>query len=75
MNRLTLDDLLQDLNSAMLRYAGGAMPRKRLRRRVRTILERNGIPQVVAREFKAAAQAQIELVDSLHTLGALRVKI
>jgi len=72
MTRPTLDDLLQDLNSAMLRYAGGGLARKRLRRRVRTILERNGIPQLVAREFRAAAHAQIELVDNLNGLGALR---
>jgi len=74
MNRPTLDDLLHDLNDAMLRYAGGGLPRKRLRRRVRTILERNGIPQIMAREFRAAANAQIELVDSLNGLGALRGK-
>jgi len=71
MTRPTVDDLIQDLTPAMLRYAGGGMARKRLRRRVRTILERSGIPQTVAREFRAAAQAQIEIVDNLSGLGAL----
>lgn len=70
-NSYTVQSLLQELQRDMIFYAGGAVPRKKLRRRVRTLTERTGVPANVARVFSEAVNAQLQLIDNLRMNGAL----
>jgi len=69
--QVSVESLLSDLDKQMIRFAAGLLPRKNVIRRIRTITERQSVPGTVKRDFKAAARAQVELVESLRSLGAL----